>query len=142
MNAITIHIVNSVLVMLTSAETIGSACASPLGDQRTCGAGNSRLAMIRSPMPVIGLPGSPIGNGGTTMDATTSSAITAAISSRMFRRRLDRGLRRHGGSVGPGRRCAGRGWLAGLAGRARVSRHPSSGSGAAAVAALGSVFSP
>ena len=92
---ITIHIVNSVLVMLTLAPTIGSGswtAPSATGGQMTCGAGNSRLAMIRSPMPVIGSPGSPIGNGGTTIEATTSSAITATISSRMFRRRLDFGF--------------------------------------------------
>ena len=59
--AITIHIVRSGAVMLGWKNTIGAGSGGLAGarSQTTYGAGSSKLALIRSAMPLTGVPGLP-----------------------------------------------------------------------------------
>src|SRR6266508_1907418 len=50
----------------------------------TCGAGSSRFALMRSAMPLIRWPGSPLGNGGMRKKARTSRTMTAITSHTML----------------------------------------------------------
>ena len=81
---ITIHIVSSDAVMLGWKNTIAPAVTGSRGarSSTTCGAGSSKFALIRSAMPLTGVPGLPGAYGGTTRYATTSSATTAAMIAR------------------------------------------------------------